>query len=76
MNTTNTTKYTARFGAKTLRASIHAVTCPVAANSSGKNYVCFEVEATSAAAAAADVYQGQDFEARGLKFPTVCKCAR
>lgn len=69
------TKYTARFNGRTLAASIHATSCPVA-NNTPRGFVCFPIEGATAAEAAAEVYTSQDFETRGLKFPTICKCAK
>jgi len=70
------TKYTARFGTKNLKASIHSSSCSVVATAMGKHFVCFEVEGTTAREAAEGVYKDQDFESRGLKMPTICKCAK
>jgi hypothetical protein len=70
------TKYTARFGTMNLKATIHSSSCSVVANPSGKHFVCFPVEGTTAREAAEDVYTGQDFAARGIPFPTICKCAK
>ncbi len=72
----NTKTYRARFGTTNLKAAIHSPTCSVVANDSGKKFVCFDVEAESAKAAAAKVYDEQDFADRGLKMPTICACAK
>jgi hypothetical protein len=70
------TKYTARFGTKNLKATIHSSSCAVVANPNGKHFVCFPVEGATAREAAQGVYDGQDFADRGLAFPTICKCAK
>jgi hypothetical protein len=71
-----TKTYRARFGTTNLKATIHSDTCAVAVNQKGKKYVCFDVEAATARDAAQAVYDGQDFADRGLKFPTICECAK
>jgi hypothetical protein len=72
----STAKYTARFGTTNLKATIHASTCNVVAVNQGKKFVCFEVEGATAKEAAQAVYDGEGFEARGLKMPTICACAK
>jgi len=69
------TKYTARFNGKTLKTSIHAAACSVASNTP-RGWVCIPVAGDTAAAAAQNFADAEDFAERGLPLPTICKCAK
>jgi hypothetical protein len=62
--------------AKSMNLSIHAASCAVVAIPYGKKFQCFPVEGATAREAAQGVYDGEDCEARGLKFPKICACAK
>ena len=76
-------KYAILFNSKNLRTSVHACNCTRVAGQT-RGLVTYrkggehswQVEAIDAAAAAAEVYEDNDGEARGMAYPKICPCAK